>query len=167
MWWIPCTANTCTATKTMRISGKKYSLTVCCPWENLVVSFMSSKQQPLKLNDTFYGHVIPFGAARAWSPSWWLVSGQNLASSFQGPEKKSNMSPCAPLKKSSVYWSLLVKEKSPACCAWIFVNVAAGFFSCRPAAWISPWWTDSACAPLCDGKWQPTLKRICGCSLEN
>ena len=47
---------------------------------------MSSKQQPLKLNDIFYGHVIPFGAARAWSPSWWLVSGQNLASSFQSPE---------------------------------------------------------------------------------
>ena len=48
---------------------------------------MSSKQQTLKLNDIFYDHVIPFGAARAWSPSWWLVSGQNLASSFQSPER--------------------------------------------------------------------------------
>ena len=61
-------------TKTMRISGEKSSLTVCCPWENLVVSFMSSKQQPLKLNDIFYGHVIPFGAARAWSPGGWFLS---------------------------------------------------------------------------------------------
>ena len=47
---------------------------------------MSSKQQPLKLNEIFYGRAIPFGAARAWSPSWWLVSRQNLASSFQSPE---------------------------------------------------------------------------------
>ena len=47
---------------------------------------MSSEQQPLKLNDIFYGHAIPFGAARTWSLSWWLVFGQNLASSFQSPE---------------------------------------------------------------------------------
>ena len=52
---------------------------------------MSSKQQPLKLNDIFYGHVIPFGAARAWSPSWWLVSGQNLVSSFQSSERVDDL----------------------------------------------------------------------------
>ena len=61
----------------------------------------------------------------------------------------------------------LKKEKSPACCAWIFVNMAAGFFPCRPAAWISPWWTDSACAPSVMESGNPLFKRICGCSLEN
>ena len=37
------------------------------------------------------GHMIPFGATRAWSPSWWLVSGQNLVSSFQSSERVDDL----------------------------------------------------------------------------
>ena len=37
------------------------------------------------------GHMILFGATRAWSPSWWLVSRQNLVSSFQSSERVDDL----------------------------------------------------------------------------
>ena len=119
----------CTVTKTVCISGEKSSLTVCCPWENLVASFMSSKQQPHKLNDIFYGRVIHFGAAAHGV----LLGGWFLGKIWWAPFKVQNVwmismrNPClgktkvfSVLTRARISWTTIFfrNDHSVNCSSW-------------------------------------------------